>query len=72
MNISKEKTVASVEPRSSKHRNTNEILINHVFSVSSIVRKLNENEENHEIQKSIWRYYSNENGDFHEMNEAWT
>ena len=52
--------------------NTNEILINHVFSVSSIVRKLNENEENHEIQKSIWRYYSNENGDFHEMNEAWT
>ena len=52
--------------------NTNEILINHVFSVSSIVWKLNENEENHEIQKSIWRYYSNENGDFHEMNEAWT
>ena len=52
--------------------NTNEILINHVFSVSSIVWKLNEHEENHEIQKSIWRYYSNENGDFHEMNEART
>ena len=52
--------------------NTNEILINHVFFVFSIVRKLNENEENHEIQKSIWRYYSNENGDFHEMNEART
>ena len=53
-------------------RNTFEILINHVFSVSSIVRKLNEHEDNHEIQKSIWRYYSDENGDFHEMNEAWT
>ena len=52
--------------------NTNEILINHVFFVFSIVRKLNKSEENHEIQKSIWRYYSNENGDFHEMNEAWT
>ena len=52
--------------------NTNEILINHVFSVSSIVWKLNENEENHEIQKCIWGYYSNENGDFHEINEART
>ena len=59
-------------PGAQNSGNTNEILINHVFSVSSIVRKLNENEENHEIQKSIWRYYSNENGDFHEMNEAWT
>ena len=36
----------------------------HVFFVFSIVMKLNEHEENHEIQKSIWRYYSNENGDF--------
>ena len=52
--------------------NTNEILINYVFSVSSVVWKLNENEESHEIQKSIWRYYSNENGDFHEINEART
>ena len=52
--------------------NTNEILINHVFSVSSIVWKLNENEENHEIQKSIWRYYSNENGDFHIIYEVRT
>ena len=59
-------------PGAQNSGNTNEILINHVFSVSSIVWKLNENEENHEIQKSIWRYYSNENGDFHEMNEAWT
>jgi len=23
-----------------------------------------------EIQKSIWRYYIKDNGDFHEMNEA--
>ena len=52
--------------------NTNEILINHVFSVSSIIWKLNENAGNHEIQKCIWRYYSNENGDFHEMNKART
>ena len=52
--------------------NTNEILINHVFSVSSIVRKLNEHEENHEIQKSIWRYYINENGDFHAINQVRT
>ena len=52
--------------------NTNEIFINYVFSVSSIVWKLNEHEENHEIQKSIWRYYSNENGDFCKINEART
>ena len=52
--------------------NNNEILINHVFSVSSIVWKLNEHEENHEIQKSIWHYNIDENGDFHEINEART
>ena len=51
--------------------NSNEILIFHVFFVFSILRKLNEHGENHEIQKSIWRYYSNENRDFHESNEAW-
>ena len=37
-------------PRDQNSGNTNEILINHVFSVSSIVWKLNENEENHEFR----------------------
>ena len=59
-------------PGAQNSGNTNGILNNHVFSVSSIVWKFNENEENREIQKSIWRCYSNENSDFHEMNEAWT
>ena len=59
-------------PGAQNNGNTIEILINHVFFVSSIVRKLNENDENHQIVKSIWRYYSNENGDFHEIDEART
>ena len=45
---------------------------NSCFLCFLIVRNFKENWENHEIQKSIWRYYINENGDFHVINKVRT